>query len=685
MMKKKQRKGFFSKIKEKWFQNNIIAIFIAIILISGLSIGYASFYEALNISGMVNLRANEDIRISKIINTHASCGLDIYDPQYTEDTIIINGKLPGLNCILEYTVSVKNTTAFVMELKGIDDEVYNNTDIVYETDMTVGMIIPANSTEEYTLTFKYKSSLSTLPINTEIGAILVFDFGLADIVTYDLPFVSNGLVLLYDANNNIGQGYSSKSNTWKDLIGNNDGTLMGNPTWHDGYLEFDGVDDKVKFTGNLPPVYTITITFEPDFTNPASWARLYSESPFPSLYINTDSGVRTLRLYGHGIDSIFPNSTLSEQKTQATLVFNGSTLVLYINGLYVSTLSSKATPKSVINAYLGGRELDNLRQFKGKIYNFMIYDRALTLIDVMNNYSAIVTDAVIPITTSAQLLKIGTGEVVDIGGVNYLFAPDASYRVKQNLSLSYNGLWNPNIVAPGSIITYDKVITITNTNDNSIHYYQNELYVTEDNAIKDGLVLHYDSINNTGSGHSNSTLTWKDLKGNNDATLQNGVTWNGDKLSFDGIDDKVRFAGTLPNTYSMIITIKPVLTGNYPRLFGENPFPTIYLHSAQSYRIGLYSHGKDQAFNPYRTPTTFVPTYIVITCNSSKVVLYVNGDEISSIDIAANATAMQYAYLGGRAANDRQYTGDIYDFMIYDRILTDFEIERSYITNSYKY
>jgi len=44
------------------------------------------------------------------------------------------------------------------------------------------------------------------------------------------------------------------------------------------------------------------------------------------------------------------------------------------------------------------------------------------------------------------------------------------------------------------------VITVKNTIDSSVKYYQNQLEVTKNNAIKDGLVLHYDSINNIGSG-----------------------------------------------------------------------------------------------------------------------------------------------------------------------------------------
>ena len=45
----------------------------------------------------------------------------------------------------------------------------------------------------------------------------------------------------------------------------------------------------------------------------------------------------------------------------------------------------------------------------------------------------------------------------------------------------------------------------------------------EPQYVTDGLVLHYDVINNTGVGHSSSTIKWKDLSGNeNDGNVTGG-------------------------------------------------------------------------------------------------------------------------------------------------------------------
>ena len=686
MKKRNKFNKIISKLKEQWFQHNIIAIFIAIILISGLSIGYSAFRETLTISGNAAIRIESDIRIYKIENTHNSCGFDIYDPTFTEDSIIINGKLPGLNCILEYTVSIKNNTDFVMEMGSIDDSVYNNPNIIYETDMESGIFIPANTTKEYTLTFKYKSSLSVLPSNTEIGAIFTFEFDYANIVIYESPYITDGLVLLFDGKNNSGQGYRSNINKWKDLIGNNDGLLLNNPTWSEGYLTFDGINDKVEFRGDIPSRYTIISTFYNDPAHTAAYQRIWADGPYPSFALQISGAVRNAWFYGQGKDVAFAGPIAIKGLVQVAITFNGSKVDLYVNGVYESSISTTTNPTNTPSAYLGGRGTDLLRQFKGQIYNFMIYDRVLETSEIIFNYNADTDNMIIPVITAAQLQKIGSEETVTIDNIDYKFNSTAKYIVQNNISFSHNGIWTPNLTGGGSITTNGNVITITDTSNGSTHYYRNGLYVTENSAIKDGLVLHYDGINNTGSGHSNSTNTWKDLKGNNDGTLLNNPTWDSNKLIFDGLDDKVTFVGDITNTYSMVITIKPTLDGTHPRLTSEIPFPSIYLNSNTSYKVSFYGHGLDTAFSPSRSPSASNPTYMVVTFDGNKLTMYQNGSYIGELTSVTSQESVPIAALGGRISDLlRQYKGEIYDFMIYNRALTQEEIRFSSITNSYRF
>jgi hypothetical protein len=680
----KLKRKFLNRMKDKWYRDNVIAITIAFVLISFLSIGYSVLSQNLNVQGDLVIRADKEIRITRIENTYSSCGYDVYNAKYSEDTITINGDMPQLNCYLLYDVTINNNTISLMEVTDIEEQLYNNSDILYEfIDMEIGTVIPAAGSKTFQIKFYYDPGLIALPSSTEISSVFKFSFGYSTYVRYNIDFVQEGLVLLFDARNNSGHGYDSNYDGWVDLIGTNDGTLLGNPTWGKNYLEFDGVDDKVSFAGNISERYTIISTFQADLTHNAPYQRIYSDSPFPSLLLQISGLNKMAWLYGHGKDIVFPNSVKLHGLIQTAMTFDGTEISLYVNGEYVSSIASTTNAVSTLTAYLGGRE-DLDRQFKGKIYNFMIYDRVLTNSEITSNYNADVKSRNIPIRTLAHLNKIGSGEIITVDNTDYLFGSSMRYVVEENLSFSYPGIWQPNINSDGSIYTYDKIITITNTLDNSIHYYQNQLYVTEDNAIKDGLVLHYDTLNNTGSGYSSTTTTWKDLKGNNDGTIFGSAVWSANALNFDGIDDRVEYIGNITPNYSFVVTVKPELNTPHPRIFAENPFPSIYIHSTNK-RISFYGQGLDSSFSPSYIPSTLVPTYIVVTYDGQKIKLYVDGIKIGELSTTIPPTSTAIAYLGSRDTNDRQYEGQIYDFMIYDRVLSDFEIEKSYITNKVKY
>lgn len=73
------------------------------------------------------------------------------------------------------------------------------------------------------------------------------------------------------------------------------------------------------------------------------------------------------------------------------------------------------------------------------------------------------------------------------------------------------------------------------TKDNEPLYFGLKSNNLNEEYIKDGLIVWYDGINNTGNGHDNSSTTWKNLASNKyTGILGGGVTWNQDSLTFDG-------------------------------------------------------------------------------------------------------------------------------------------------------
>ena len=108
-------------------------------------------------------------------------------------------------------------------------------------------------------------------------------------------------------------------------------------------------------------------------------------------------------------------------------------------------------------------------------------------------------------------------------------------------------------IAPEETHTYTLTITFIETgseqNDNQEKIFSGKIYVEEsisvDRYVQDGLILHYDGLQNIVASHSNNTTVWKDLSGhNNDGTLSNfsfnsTSGWLTNGLKFDGTNDVV--------------------------------------------------------------------------------------------------------------------------------------------------
>lgn len=101
------------------------------------------------------------------------------------------------------------------------------------------------------------------PLKIEIDGYKLYVLNDATIEEY--LYVTDDLLLFYDAENNTGIGHDSTATTWKDISGNHhDATLHEfNNTeqsgWHSNYLAFDGINDYV--TGSLVTDGEITVEF----------------------------------------------------------------------------------------------------------------------------------------------------------------------------------------------------------------------------------------------------------------------------------------------------------------------------------------------------------------------------------------------------------------------------------------
>ena len=157
----------------------------------------------------------------------------------------------------------------------------------------------------------------------------------ANMNVYSLE-ISNetGVISSYDATNNTGSGHNSSATIWKDLTGNNNGTVNG-ATWGEDYLSFDGVNDWV----NLGQI---------NFTNYASFditVSMNSLSGEQDLVGNWENGGTGIYLSeGYPVFEIF-NKELNQyvnirstsqikvnEKTNIKAIYDGNNLYLYVNG-----------------------------------------------------------------------------------------------------------------------------------------------------------------------------------------------------------------------------------------------------------------------------------------------------------------------------------------------------------------
>lgn len=202
---------------------------------------------------------------------------------------------------------------------------------------------------------------------------------------------------------------------------------------------------------------------------------------------------------------------------------------------------------------------------------------------------------------------------------------------------------------------------------------------------KEGLILHYDGINNTGEGddkHSNTATTWKDLSENgNNGILTNfngndESGWQNKCLKFDGVDDVAYREMNIDTNNCTIEVTATYYSGAY--IFRSNAGIRTYMKDVnvvkglpdatsidfQNYknerkatRVLMYYKEKDQK-------------YLNAYYNANK------SEEKTFEDNEQNGTYISIASF--RTVPDQLSKIDVYSVRIYNRALTDQEIANNY-------
>lgn len=204
--------------------------------------------------------------------------------------------------------------------------------------------------------------------------------------------VTDGLVLYLDAGNS--KSYPGSGMAWNDLSGNsNNATLVNGPIYsiaNKGSIVFDGVNDYGivsawnGFTGNA--IFTYDLFFMKLNNN---------NSNYISYGTANLSQMNQFGVFNNGIGALnYANDTVvsvsqiaNNQWYHATVSHNGSTTILYFNGIVYNTKNTSYNFGSS-SLYIGqaaiGGFYANIRLAQLKFYN-----RSLSSREVLQNYNAL--------------------------------------------------------------------------------------------------------------------------------------------------------------------------------------------------------------------------------------------------------------------------------------------------------
>jgi hypothetical protein len=215
--------------------------------------------------------------------------------------------------------------------------------------------------------------------------------------------------------------------------------------------------------------------------------------------------------------------------------------------------------------------------------------------------------------------------------------------------------------------------------------------------ITQNLSLCLDAANP--KSYPGSGTTWTDLSGNgNNGTLVNGVGYNGSNLGslvFDGVDDYVSipYIGNTSNSYTFFITMKSDNmtdnTTNRQTIFGlsqdQNPAfrhfdLEIWGNTGRGFRG---DGGSTEGVNFFSYTWNFDKNandinYYVVTITSTNHKISLNGSLKDTIN-QSSTSSFNSIILGSRIfTGGNAWNGRCYNFYMYDRELTEQEIQQNF-------
>ena len=544
------------------------------------------------------------------------------------------------------------------------------------------------------------------------------------IATNKYGYVLDGLELYYDGIDNTGTGeHSRTATTWKDLSGNGrDGILTNFGTsiisgWGMNYLSFDGINDWV----NCGEINNDNVTLDICYMTKSNYLK------DRSIIGNWEDGGVGIYLFNNligsefFIDGAYRKNTSSQkqnknQKLTTTLTYDGNIGINYYNGEKKSRVEyngkiGKPEGNTVMAIGVNPRGYDGGIPNGGysdiEVYSCRIYSQGLNEEEVLINNNAderrYKNNKVIPVYTEEQLLKLGSGEEIYIEEENmvYTYSEGKTYELKNNIEIKEN---YSNIVSKIEEGKVELKLNEYQIKDENYYYTSNSKYTIAVNKygyVTNGLELYLDGIDNTGSGHSSTTATWKDLSENNrNGTLKNFGTintgdWGSNGLIFDGVDDYVPIAEMNYENITMeVVVTEGKETSHAQQVFNNIDAGgyTIDIDNKKAFLAVHLGNGYVQISSKYNEVIVENQKYSISASYDGKRIrnrisnFYETKDAIGSIKKPDNNT---YIGLGGNmsgnVAEGEYFNGTIHCARLYSRALTDEEQSVNFLNDKERF
>lgn len=205
---------------------------------------------------------------------------------------------------------------------------------------------------------------------------------------------TSGLVLCLDAANI--KSYPGSGTAWNNISGNTaTGTLTNGVAYssaNSGVLVFDGVDDRVNVVNSISSLSNLTIEVFLKTSVVDGTQNIFLDQALSLRYEINSNNKFNIHLGNNSSWAYtnLPSTTTVAANTwyQTVWTWNGSSAVMYVNGVAENSLTSTAFSSGSGNITLGQHTPDTAYAWAGSMGNVKIYNVALTPDQVTRNFNA---------------------------------------------------------------------------------------------------------------------------------------------------------------------------------------------------------------------------------------------------------------------------------------------------------